>query len=128
RFLDFREGVLAQSEHAWADFPVRGPRATHWALQCIQRRGGSPLARHSRWRSEMGLDPDDAGVEVHLLRSRLLDTVISYDRLNACDLASAELIARTLQVRGDVCAAPALQQHVSAELAREVAAQKGLRK
>eukprot|EP00959_Pyramimonas_sp_CCMP1952_P154574 3233738-Pyramimonas_sp.AAC.1 len=32
------------------------------------------------------------------------------------------------EVRGDVCAAPALQQHVSAELAREVAAQKGLRK
>ncbi|CAK0851368.1 unnamed protein product, partial [Prorocentrum cordatum] len=92
RFLDFREGLLAQSEHAWADFPVRGPRTTHWVLQHIQRHGGTPLARHSRWRSENGLDPDDAGVEVHLLCSRLLETMISYDQLNACDLACAELI------------------------------------
>ena len=104
----------------------------------------------------MGLEPDDAGVEVHLLCSRLLETMISYDQLNACDLACGELIARTLQVqeeryrarssstepeninrdlmmgtaevRGDVCVAPALQQYVSAELAREVAAQKELRK
>ncbi|CAK0856048.1 unnamed protein product, partial [Prorocentrum cordatum] len=156
RFLDFREGVLAQSERARADFPVRGPRTTHWALQSIQRRGGSPLARHSRWRTEMGLDPDDAGVEVHLSCSRLLETMISRDQLNACDLACGELIARALQVqeeryrarsasaepeninrnlmmgtaevRGDVCVAPALQQHVSAELAREVAVQKELRK
>ena len=82
--------------------------------------------------------------------------MISRDQLNACDMARGELIARTLQVqeeryrarscsvepgninrdlmpgvaevRGDARAAPALQQFVSAELAREVAAQKGPRK
>ncbi|CAK0906897.1 unnamed protein product, partial [Prorocentrum cordatum] len=130
RRLDFREGVLAQSEHAWADFPVRGPRTTHWVLQCIQQRGGSPRARHSRWLTEVGLDPDDAGVEMHLLCCRLLETMISHDQFSACDLASAELIARTLQmqVRGDVCIAPVLQQYVSAELTREVVIQKELRR
>eukprot|EP00959_Pyramimonas_sp_CCMP1952_P109601 2292691-Pyramimonas_sp.AAC.1 len=34
----------------------------------------------------------------------------------------------TAEVRGDVCVSPALQQYVSAELAREVAVQKELRK
>eukprot|EP00959_Pyramimonas_sp_CCMP1952_P218515 4570164-Pyramimonas_sp.AAC.1 len=82
--------------------------------------------------------------------------MISHDQLNACDLASAELISRALQaqeqryrargassepeninrdfmmgaaeVRVGACASPALQQYVSAELAREASAQKELRK
>ena len=152
--LEFRDAVGQMQESALPDFPVQGPRTTLWVCRFLVENGGSPMARHSRWRSEGQLLASEGGVGEHERCCRLLEQMACWDQLNLPDLASAELVARSLQmqeerhrdrllsaedgdshlfygtsaVRGNLCVCPALQAHVSAELAKEVAVAKERRK
>ena len=122
----------------------------------LLQNGGSPLARHGRWRSEGKLAASDGGVGEHERCCRALEFMACHDQLNLPDLAAAELLSRSLQMqeeryrdrfagadeshldshlfygtaalRGNLCVCPPLQKHVSEELAKEYAGAKERRK
>ena len=114
------------------------------------------MAHHQRWRSTFKLQPSDIGVIDHEGACRALQVMASYDQLDMPNVASAELIARRLQLaeerhkdrlggegtasedlhlylgtdptRGNLCVCPALSDWVGKELAAESAVMKERRK
>ena len=157
RKIEFREAVARMCQTALPTWPLEGPRTTLWVCRFMVDNGGSPLARHGRWRSEARLTNSDGGVGEHERCCRALEIMACWDQMNLPDLAVAEMLARSVQlqeerwrdrlagddyasgldshlfygtssVRGNVCVSPALQQFVSAELAKEYSVAKERRK
>ena len=156
RYVDFRAAVLHMHELPWGDWPLKGPRTLLWVLGYICRNGGTPLGRHARWKADAYLDDSDPGVDVHLLCCRLLEFGIVYDQVHATNLASMELVGRTLQTQeelyrdrfaptsehgndaamlsgvmdagGSICMAPALRDWMASEKSREAVIAKERRK
>ncbi|CAK0869475.1 unnamed protein product, partial [Prorocentrum cordatum] len=87
RHVDFRAGAVRLHELPWGGWPFKGPRTLLSVLSFICRNGGTPLGWHTKWVSEEFLEPDDPGVDAHLVRCRLLDM---------------ELVGRALQTRGEL--------------------------
>ncbi|CAK0856355.1 unnamed protein product, partial [Prorocentrum cordatum] len=156
RYVDFRTAVMRMHELPWHDWPLKGPRTLLWVLNYICRNGGTPLGRHTKWKAEAYLDDEDPGVDVHLLCCRLLEFGVVYDQTHATNLASMELVGRTLQTQEElyrdrftptsehgndaallsgvqdagsgICMAPALRDWLAAEKSREAAIAKERRK
>ncbi|CAK0903143.1 unnamed protein product, partial [Prorocentrum cordatum] len=147
-YIDFRAAVLRLHELPWADWPLKGPRTRLWVLNYIGRNGGTPLGRHLKWKAEAYLDEEVPGVDVHFLCCRLLEYGVVYDHAAATNLASMELVGRSLQTQelyrdrfapssehdndaallsgvqdagGSICMAPALRDWLAAEKSREAA-------
>ena len=157
RKIEFREAVARMCQTAIPTWPLEGPRTTFWVCRFMVDNGGSPLARHGRWRAEARLTNSDGGVGEHERCCRALEVMSCWDQLNLPDLAVAEMLARSVQmqeerwrdrlsgedpnsgldshlfygtssVRGNVCVSPALQAYVSTELAKEYSVSKERRK
>ena len=82
----------------FGDWPVLGPVTGPWLLKYMHVNGGSPLAFHHRWIAEVRLDYSATGTAEHLLLCRVLELMVTYDGLNATQLASTELIPRKIQM------------------------------
>ena len=85
-------------EHALHDFPIQGPRATHWLLLEIARSELGPVARHHWWKQAMGLSSSDPGVDERLFLCEMEGHRTEYDQLNLPDLALVEAASRRLQL------------------------------
>ncbi|CAK0887846.1 unnamed protein product, partial [Prorocentrum cordatum] len=157
RHADFRTAVMGMSEGAFPDWPVRGPGAALWVLKFMEAHGGTPTGRHSRWLSETRLQGHEPGVDERERACRTLERMVIYDQLNVANLASGEMLARTVQLqeeryrdraapavdsgsldahvlmgtdqlRGNVRVAPLLQDHIKDELTKMNAYRKEQRK
>jgi hypothetical protein len=97
RGRNFADGVASALEHPFPDWPVPGPRTCRWLLAAFVSSDTTPLRRHYWWRSTLGLDASDDGVDDHLFLSELLELSMSFDQLNSPDLAVFEHISRRYQ-------------------------------
>ena len=105
------------------------------------------MARHTRWAAESGVTAADRSRYEHEVLSRILETAVTYDCLNATNLACLEIAGGRLQLseeshiedpphpsfegarqfmgtgerRGGALIAPSLQAHVAAQLAGDAA-------
>ncbi|CAK0850032.1 unnamed protein product [Prorocentrum cordatum] len=75
RYREFRAAVTTSTVTPFADWPVRGPRTLLWVSKFIVANGGSPVARHNRWKAEARLSGSEPGVEKHLRVCMALETV-----------------------------------------------------
>ncbi|CAK0867752.1 unnamed protein product [Prorocentrum cordatum] len=152
----FSDSLALLTETPWADWPVRGPRTLKWVCHFLAANGGSPVARHHRWKTDCRLS-SEGGVDEHLRICTALENAVCFDQLNVTEMVSFELLGRALQIieekyrerlagaadparvdtnlylgtepaRGNCCACPALQTRVSQELAQEHAILKERRK
>ena len=80
------------------DFPIQGPRTTHWLLLEIARGDLGLVTRHHWWKQGMRLSSSDAGVGEHLFLCGMLKHGTQDDQLNLPDLAMGEAISRRLQL------------------------------
>eukprot|EP00973_Karenia_brevis_P003209 442771-Karenia_brevis.AAC.1 len=64
----------------------------------MAENGGTPLGWHAKWRADGKLQATDAGVSTHELACKMLQTMCCYDQLDVGNLASAEIMARQLQI------------------------------
>ncbi|CAK0908097.1 unnamed protein product, partial [Prorocentrum cordatum] len=157
RHADYRSAVMNMTEGAFPDWPVRGPRTALWVLKFMEAHGGTSLVRHSRWLSETRLQGHEPGVDEHERACRTLERMVIYDQLNVANLASGEMLARSVQLqeeryrdrvapaadsgsldarvllgtdqlRGNACVAPMLQDHIKDELTKMNAYRKEQRK
>ena len=77
---------------------MRGPRTVMWCCKFIRDQDAGPRSRHTKWRSEVGLERTDQAVQDHEFCMRVLQTAVQYDQLNVSELASMELVMRRAQV------------------------------
>ena len=80
------------------DFPIQGPRTTHWLLLEIARGDLGLVTRHHWWKQGMRLSSSDAGVGEHLFLCGMLKHGTQSDQLNLPDLVMGEAISRRLQL------------------------------
>ena len=99
RHMAFDQAVLGFREDAWPDWPLKGPRSCLWVCRCIVQNGGTPTGRHARWKHDAKLQSQDAGVNEHERCCRQLETMDCYDQVNLPNSATAEHLARALQVQ-----------------------------
>ena len=97
RFSEFREATKKSRPTDFPDWPIAGPRTTKWALDFISEHGGTPLGHHQAWRSACRFQPGDGPVLEHESWSRVLQSMVCYDQLDATNLACGELVARNIQ-------------------------------
>ena len=93
----FPDGVASSVEHPFTDWPVPGPRTCQWLLAAFVAADTTPLRRHYWWRSTLGLGANGDGVEEHHFLSEMLELSVTFDQLNAPDLAVCEHISRRYQ-------------------------------
>jgi hypothetical protein len=141
---------------AFDDFVVKGPRTCLWVIKHMLEAGGTPVGHHQRWRANCKLQATDGGVAEHETFCKILQTMLTYDQLDVSNLASAEVIARQIQLieeryenklatdsdkagqnhlfsglddtRGGICLCPALREYVAQELTKESLIMKERRK
>ena len=97
RFSEFREATKKSRPTDFTDWPIAGPRTTKWAMDFIAEHGGTPLGHHQAWRSACRFQPGDGPVLEHESWSRVLQSMVCYDQLDATNLACGELVARNIQ-------------------------------
>ena len=97
RHRTFASATELASENEWKDWPIRGPRTIGWVCRFINENGGTPMGRHSKWKSEARLQ-SEPGVAEHEAACKLLQTMMCYDQLDVGNLASAELLGRQIQM------------------------------
>ena len=98
RNLEFKDGVDMMVEWIPEDWPILGPMTVVWLLTFFYRNGGSAMAYHHRWMAEMRLEYSAGGTQEHMAWCKFFDLLISYDMIDACKLASAEIGARKIQM------------------------------
>ena len=98
RNLEFKDGVDMMVEWVPDDWPILGPMTVVWLLTFFYRNGGSAMAYHHRWMTEMRLEYSAGGTQEHMAWCKFFDLLISYDMIDACKLASAEIGARKIQM------------------------------
>ena len=101
RNLEFKDGVDMMVEWTPDDWPILGPMTVVWLLTFFYRNGGSAMAYHHRWMAEMRLEYSAGGTQEHMAWCKFFDLLISYDMIDACKLASAEIGARKIQMIHD---------------------------
>ena len=97
RTRPFAEAVDLVTENAFTDFPIPLPRTCQWLLAAFRRLGMSPVVRHHWWKQVLGANVSDPGIDEHLFLSELMEYCLTYDQLNAADLAIMEAISRRYQ-------------------------------
>ena len=85
--------VHKMEEHALHDFPIQGPRTTHWLQMKMARSELGPVPRHHWWRQAMGLTESDIAVDEHLFLCEMLGQVLATGHVG-----SLETDVRTLPV------------------------------
>eukprot|EP00973_Karenia_brevis_P067400 9374645-Karenia_brevis.AAC.1 len=63
----------------------------------MQAQAGTPKGWHTRWVSVCKLQPTDSHVSIHEAMCHLLELMVSYDQLDASNLACAEVACRQIQ-------------------------------
>lgn len=97
RFKEFRQGVQDCKPVEFGDWPVAGPRTVKYVISQMLDHGGSALGHHQAWRVACKLQPTDGPAMEHEAWSKVLQTMLTYDQLDICNLASAEMVVRALQ-------------------------------
>eukprot|EP00974_Lingulodinium_polyedra_P085477 8278063-Lingulodinium_polyedra.AAC.1 len=98
RHRDYTDAVDCLSTTAFPDWPVAGPRTVQWVLQEMRRWQLPPSQRHHWWRTTLRLTAEDYGVAEHECLCRAMEEAVTYDQLNASELASFEVLGRRLQL------------------------------
>jgi len=98
RHRPFRDAVAALVETSWDHWPVHGPRTLLWCARHIVENDQHPLAHHTRFKQNAGLQHHDAGVPVHETAMRMLEYALSYDQVQAAELACLEVAVRQAQL------------------------------
>jgi hypothetical protein len=98
RYRDFVESVSMLEAVEFTDFVVEGPRTYKDFVEALTRKGNSPIAYHTRWVMETGVDKKSPEALAHELGCEMIEIAHSYDQLQTSNLASFELLARWLQM------------------------------
>ena len=102
RFGNFSELVRKGVPYKCDDCPVSGPHTVQWLCLFFASNGGSPIAFHYRWMSEVRLDYAARGTSEHLTLCQALEYMTIYDFIDPCGSACAELICRKIQIIHDL--------------------------
>lgn len=97
RFKEFRVAVGECRQVEFPDWPVGGPRTTKHVLTEMLNHGGSAIAHHQAWRVACKFQPSDAPAVEHESWCKVLHTLLTYDQLDATNLAGVELVVRSIQ-------------------------------
>ena len=88
------------------DWPVKGPRTTHWLMDFVERFGGCPLSRHMRWIMETSASAKSPLAQEHEMPSEVLERAAWFDQLDGPNLTNA-CYAVTKQSRREIyCLSP----------------------
>lgn len=98
RSRPFCETVTGMSESTWGNWPIQGPRTRLWCLRQIAEHDCSPLGHHTPFRQVAGLHQYDTGVQVHEMAMRVVEHAVTYDQVQAGELARVEVVARQAQL------------------------------
>lgn len=156
QYREFREAVGLCEQIEIERFVVQGPRTAMWVMRFICENGGTPLGRHTKFKSDAGLTAADPGVVTHEHLCKLLQTALTVDQLDGSNSATIELICRELQLieekygdrlrskdafaeegeyfmrtsvgQANVCMCPALRTWISEEVRSDAAILKERRK
>jgi hypothetical protein len=90
------ESVSMLEAVEFTGFVVEGPRTYKDFVEALTRKGNSPIAYHTRWVMETGVDKKSPGALAHELGCERIEIAHSYDQLQTPNLASFELLARWL--------------------------------
>lgn len=151
----FKEAVELCSQSEIPGFLVRGPRTARWVLNFLAEQG-SPLQRHTRFKTDAKLSSSDPGMAQHEQLCKLLQTGACFDQYDMTNSAMVELICRELQMieeryssrlhgaselseeahlflgthssRGNVCMDPALRDWIAGQLRDDASIAKERRK
>lgn len=96
----FRSVVFEMSEtdRESDGWPVKGPRICRRLCRFIAENSLHPLAHASRIRQGARLSASDAGAQEHENAMRFLEAPLTFDQVQAGELASIELVARSAQL------------------------------
>ncbi|CAK0903474.1 unnamed protein product, partial [Prorocentrum cordatum] len=86
---------------------LSGPRACAWVLRSWRDAGLTPITHHANWLRSGHIPDGDRSVHEHEVLTRVLDSSVTVDQLNAPALQSAELICRRIQLIEDAHASAA---------------------
>lgn len=98
RHKEFRDAVKAMRQQPWPDWVVPGPCTVLWCAAFMLENGGSAVGHHIAFRSACRLGLDDPAMLLHSELSKIFQTALCYDQVDASNLASMELICRQLQL------------------------------
>jgi hypothetical protein len=98
RYRDFVESVPMLEAVEFTDFVVEGPRTYKGFVESLTRKENSPIAYHTRWVMETGVDKKSPEALAHELGCEMIEIAHSYDQLQMPNLASFELLAHWLQM------------------------------
>ena len=98
RHRAFRDAVTALTETSWENWPVHGPRTLLWCVRHILEHDQHPLAHRTRFKQNAGLQHHDSGVPVHESAMRTIEIALTYDQLQASELACLEIVVRQAQL------------------------------
>ena len=104
RACAFSDAAHKMEEHVLHDFPIQGPRTTHWRLLEIATGTVEQAARHHWWKQAMGLSLADPRIDEHLFPvwdARTRHTVRSAQSAGTCsgrsDLTPILPMGRTIR-------------------------------
>ena len=98
QYQDFRSCIALYQTTSNPDWPVRGPRTALWCFQHMLRIAGGAIAWDMRWRALARKTEGDEDARHHEFLCRTLETFVSFDQVNAPNLAGVELLCRQLQL------------------------------
>ena len=98
RHKEFRDAVRAMRQQTWPDWVVPGPCTVLWCANHMLENGGSAVGHHIAFRSACRLGLDDPIMLLHSEMSKIFQTALCYDQLDASNIASLELICRQIQL------------------------------
>ena len=98
RVLPFLTGVNELTEEELADYPLDGGRTLRWLAQYTVSNGGTFDGRHTKWCLEQKVELSSVAGHIHDLLGFCLDLAITYDQVDASNLACLEVVARTYQL------------------------------
>ena len=97
RFKEFRQAAQESKAVEFNDWPIQGPRTVKHVITQMINHGGSAQGHHQSWRTACRFQPTDGPSMEHESWCRVLDAMVSYDQLDATNLASGELVVRAIQ-------------------------------
>eukprot|EP00746_Dinoflagellata_sp_MGD_P159731 gnl/MRDRNA2_/MRDRNA2_86757_c1_seq1.p1 gnl/MRDRNA2_/MRDRNA2_86757_c1~~gnl/MRDRNA2_/MRDRNA2_86757_c1_seq1.p1 ORF type:complete len:406 (+),score=88.05 gnl/MRDRNA2_/MRDRNA2_86757_c1_seq1:297-1514(+) len=94
RWRDYPEAVAIMDSDDFGDWPLTGPRNALWRLKQLKRSGLTPLTQHQKWCERSKVGKTDRAKHEHECLAKVLDSAVSYDQLNACNLACIERVVK----------------------------------
>ena len=98
RYRDFSSSVRAMRQEPIDDFPLAGERSAAWLYRYILEHGGTPDARHTKWMQEQSIQRDSGAAHLHDMLGLALEIFLTFDQVDAGNLAGVEVIARAYQL------------------------------